>query len=226
MATVTTSTKSLDKKKIQEFYDDIVMDVMYNYFESKILGFDSFPTFITRNKPKLFHQYKPTTLCCQCRIQLCYSAHRKATLSEKQFHLLFQRISQPLPNHEITENNVIVQNCLCHYSPNTSYSVLDLDIVMICNLIKSCCVSYPGNPRWLDDIKEVRNTISHLGDEVTLTNKKKEELFTKLGVAVINVASTIGDVYRVRVKRRIDKFKTEFSYLQMFTEAVLKVCIH
>lgn len=196
------------------------MDIMYNYFEIKILNGEEFHIFLERNQHTVFHAYKSKIPCCQCA-NYSLRLGERAELFQSQFLLLYEQNRQPEPGHELQQNNRVTRYCLCVYGPNKSSSLLSLDIVLLCFLIKSCCVSCYGHPSWFDDVKSVRHEISHCGDENTLSTEKKEELWIKLEESALNIASTIGKSYQERQKQRINRIRKSNSALETIIEAVV-----
>lgn len=217
MASNFKTCQDLDRKKLVELYENIAMDIVFNYFESKILGGESFTVFLERNLHKLYHlcDWKP---CC---ISLCEARFKYSSLTKAQFCLLYEKKDEERCG--VVMKNGIKTQCLCIYRQNQSTSPLDLDIGIICTLFTEGCsmhMSLPGHPSDLENIRNVRNTIYHLGNESSRLELDKEALWNKLTESTLNIASTTGDINRELVRRRIDKLKNEYNKLQAFSKAV------
>lgn len=160
---------SLQERKLYlqlwSFTTGPAVDVMYLYFEVKVLINTTFESFLNdpHNKHKLFHQCFPTIPCCQCANMSLAAPKKKGCLDIQQFDKLYSNSVSPQPKHKKFKGSKVDQHCLCQYSAKLSITVDQLDISLFSSMVQHCCPSQM-NSLWRQNIKNVRNFLAHVGN--------------------------------------------------------------
>ncbi|CAG2204777.1 unnamed protein product [Mytilus edulis] len=192
--------------KLLSFVFGISTDVIHHYFEIRILNTLTFHTFLNNNKHILFHEYLPTVQCCQCLS--VYAPSKRSCLRKDQFSSLFDWSGPAAPNHvKKTLDGSISQYCLCSLSPVSNVSIDVMDISLVCALVRKC-PSIPGNPAWLEPIRDTRNYLVHLSS-VQLSSQEFENRWIILESAVLNIAGVIGTTYQKTTRKHIAGLKMD-----------------
>ncbi|VDI34838.1 Hypothetical predicted protein [Mytilus galloprovincialis] len=197
-------------KRLQQFYGDVVMNVVHVYFEREVLDKTTFFFFLDKNKHELFHELIPQIFCCEClKSNSIASVSKTGCLDAFQFDLLYDRSACAETNHEIKRGQKFQQHCICNINPNR-VEVADLDIILIRAVIKTCCKrTLPGNPSWLKEIKDVRNYIYHTGSSSRISKSDFEEKWSLLEKNTLNIAMMTGKSFQYMTQKEIQRLKAE-----------------
>lgn len=210
-------------KRLQQFYGDVVMNVVHVYFEREVLDKTTFSLFLDKHKHELFHEYIPKVPCCEClKSNSIASAFKTSSLGEFQFDLLYDRSACVVTNHELKRGQKFKQHCLCNINPNR-VEVADLDIILIRAVIKTCCKrTLPGNPLWLKDIKDVRNYIDHIGNPSRISKSDFDEKWNILETNTLDLATMTGKSFRHLIQMQIQSLKAVHNTTNVIQEATEK----
>lgn len=158
--------------------------VVHLYFEVKVLNNTEFESFLNdpNNMHNLFHYFAPKVLCCKCSTVSLAAPNKNGHLNLRQFDILYDNCNAPQPNHG--------QHCLCKYSAKSAISVDKLDITLFYIIVKQCCPSRM-NLLWLQNIKDVRNFLAHVG-ESQVKKQDFEDHWKTLSIATLGFAEEIG----------------------------------
>ncbi|XP_052087662.1 uncharacterized protein LOC127724665 [Mytilus californianus] len=197
-------------KRLQQFYGDVVMNVVHVYFEREVLDKTTLFLFLDKHKHELFHEFIPKISCCECfKSNSIASVSKTGCLDEFQFDLLYDRSACAETNHEIKRGQKFQQYCVCNINPKI-VEVADLDIILIRAVIKTCCKrTLPGNPSWLKEIKDVRNYIDHIGSSYRISKSDFEEKWSRLETNTLNIALMTGKSFQFMTQKDIHKLKAE-----------------
>ena len=190
--------------KLLTFTHGIALDVLHLYFEMKILDKEEFFFFIDRCKHVLFHALHPTVYCCKCRNGSIPLSKKPPTLYSKQFNLLFDIELSTLK----CLHNKTVRHCLCKYSASRSVTVDSLDISLVYAIVKTCCPSIHGNPKWIKDVKDTRNILAHKSN-CRLTKKEYDTWLNTVEKATLDLAKVVGSIILKMIQKQISDFKKE-----------------
>ncbi|CAG2246396.1 unnamed protein product [Mytilus edulis] len=151
----------------------LIVDVAYlvisKYIEEKILGSDSFETFLNKEKHKLVHIYE-TSQCCECTIS---SINKEKLITRKQLLILYKSDKgNQIREHKRYARGKLTQICICEYSAKAHINVRVVDITLANFIIQKCGKHALGIENWIEQIKDVRNEIFHLSDIQELTDYK------------------------------------------------------
>ncbi|XP_076078872.1 uncharacterized protein LOC143048888 [Mytilus galloprovincialis] len=210
-------------KRLQQFYGDVVINVVHVYFEREVLDKTTFFLFLDKNKHELFHEFIPKIPCCKCfKSKSIASVSKTGCLDEFQFDLLYDRSACAETNHEIKRGQKFQQHCVCNINPNR-VEVADLDIILIRAVIKTCCKrTLPGNPLWLKEIKDVRNYIDHIGNPSRISKSDFDEKWSILEANTIELAAITGKSFRHLIQMQIQSLKTVHNTTNVIQEATEK----
>ncbi|XP_063401814.1 uncharacterized protein LOC134686047 isoform X2 [Mytilus trossulus] len=210
-------------KRLQQFYGDVVMNVVHVYFEREVLDKTTFFLFLDKNKHELFHELIPRILCCEClKSNSIASVSKTGCLDAFQFDLLYDRSACGETNHEIKKGQKFQQYCICNINPNR-VEVADLDIILIRAVIKTCCKrTLPGNPSWLKEIKDVRNYIDHIGNPSRISKSDFDDKWSILEANTIELAAMTGKSFRHLIQMQIQSLKTFHDTANVIQEATEK----
>jgi hypothetical protein len=190
--------------KLLTFTYGIALDVLHLYFEIKILDKEEFFFFLDRCKHVLFHALHPTVYCCECRNGSIPLSKKPPILYSKQFNLLFDIELSTLK----CLHNKTVQNCLCKYSASRFVTVDSLDISLVYAIVKTCCPSIHGNPKWIKDVKDTRNILAHKSN-CRLTKKECDTWLNTVEKATLDLAKVVGSIILKMTQKQISDFKKE-----------------
>ncbi|XP_076105116.1 uncharacterized protein LOC143073446 isoform X2 [Mytilus galloprovincialis] len=200
--------------KLLSFVFGISTDVIHHYFEIRILNTLTFHMFLNNNKHILFHEYIPTVQCCQCFLLSVAAPNKRGCLRKDQFSSLFDSSGPAAPNHaKKSIHGSVSQYCLCSLSPVSNVSIDVMDITLVCALVRKCCPSIPGNPVWLETIRDTRNYLVHLPSG-QLSSQEFENRWIILETAVINIAGVIGTTYQKTTRKHIAGLKMDTLSLE------------
>lgn len=200
--------------KLLSFVFGISTDVIHHYFEIRILNTLTFHMFLNNNKHILFNEYIPTVQCCQCFHLSVAAPNKRGCLKKDQFSSLFDSSGPAAPNHaKKSIHGSVSQYCLCSLSPVSNVSIDVMDITLVCALVRKCCPSIPGNPVWLETIRDTRNYLVHLPSG-QLSSQEFENRWIILETAVINIAGVIGTTYQKTTRKHIAGLKMDTLSLE------------
>ncbi|CAG2244525.1 unnamed protein product [Mytilus edulis] len=147
---------------------DVAMLVIWKYIKEKILGPDSFETFLNKEKHKLVHIYE-TSQCCQCMKE---HISRERLISRKHLLLLYKlEKGNQSHDHRKYYRGTLTQICICEYSAKENIDIRVLDITLANFVIQICGKHEQGIHVWIEKIKVVRNKIFRLSDIQEITDK-------------------------------------------------------
>lgn len=206
--------------KLLSFVVGISTDVVHHYFEIRILDTLTFETFLNREKHVLFHEHIPTIKCCQCALLSLAAQHKRCFLTKSQFSLLFDSNGPVEPNHEKrSRSGTVLEYCLHSYSAVRNVSVDVMDITLVCEIVRKCCPSIPGNPSWLKAIRKTRNDLFHLSSG-QLSTQEFEKEWKILATAVIQIAGVIGTSYQTTIRKQIAELKNDILALDVVKDII------
>ncbi|CAG2205717.1 unnamed protein product [Mytilus edulis] len=183
---------------------DVVYLVIRKYIKEKILGSDSFESFLNKEKHKLVHIFE-TSKCCECTIP---SIQREKLISHQQFLMLYKSNKRNLiSNHKKYAGGKLTQICICEYSAKANIDVRVVDITLANYIIQKCGKHECGIDNWIEQIKDVRNEIFHLSDIQELTDDEFSRKWTTLGGSITGIANVIGIAYAVEIEKNIMQAK-------------------
>lgn len=189
------------------------IDVVQQYFEFKIIpqGTD-FEGYLNdpQNKHKLYHERYPKIPCCECiRTTSIAAPLKRGCLVLKQFSQLYDESGIVNASHEKKKVNQILQECICKVSAQKSIKITDIDLTLLNAIIQNCCSLHTTTKisRWMIDIKEVRNTLAHLGDG-RLDKNQFDKYWKKLKNATMQCAGDIGHTSVKMFQMAIDQITT------------------
>ncbi|XP_052085109.1 uncharacterized protein LOC127722254, partial [Mytilus californianus] len=189
------------------------MDVLHLYFETKVLNGLEFYMFLNQHKHVLFHQFIPKIPCCECKKISLAASSKRGNMNNNQFNTLYEPKGQIATAHEHKDcKGNIKEHCLCQYTVKQQVSVDCMDISLLHVVIKTCCPvgSIPGDPNWLNKIKDIRNTLVHHGS-CSIDMNEFEDLWKTLEDNVLNHAGVVALTHKKKVKTEIQKLKEETS---------------
>ncbi|XP_076079875.1 uncharacterized protein LOC143049980 [Mytilus galloprovincialis] len=197
-------------KRLQQFYGDVVMNVVHVYFEREVLDKTTFFLFLDKYKHELFHELIPKIQCCECfKSNSIASVSKTGCLDAFQFDLLYDRSACAETNHEIKKGHKFQQYCVCNINPKR-IEATDLDIILIRAVIKTCCKrTLPGNPSWLKEIKDVRNYIYHTGNSSRISKSDFKEKWSLLEKNTLDIAMMTGKAFQYMTQKEIQRLKAE-----------------
>ncbi|VDH91779.1 Hypothetical predicted protein [Mytilus galloprovincialis] len=186
----------------------LIVDVAYlvisKYIKEKILGSDSFESFLNKEKHKLVHIYE-TSPCCECRI---LSINGEKLISKKQLHILYKSDEgTQIRDHKEYTGNKLTRICICKYSAKAHIDVRVADITLANYIIQKCGKQELGINNWIKQIKDVRNEIFHLSDIQEMTDDIFGRKWSKLEGSIMGIAKVIGSAYPVETERMIMQTK-------------------
>ncbi|CAG2217848.1 unnamed protein product [Mytilus edulis] len=186
----------------------VIVDVAYlvisKYIKEKILGSDSFESFLNKEKHKLVHIYE-TSPCCECRI---LSINGEKLISKKQLHMLYKSDEgNQIHDHKEYTGNKLTRICICKYSAKAHIDVRVVDITLANYIIQKCGKHALGIDNWIEQIKDVRNEIFHLSDIQEMTNDIFDRKWSKLEGSIMGIAKVIGSAYPVETEQMIMQTK-------------------
>ncbi|CAG2257348.1 TN [Mytilus edulis] len=182
----------------------LIVDVAYlvisKYIKEKILGPDSFETFLNKEKHKLVHIYE-TSQCCECRIP---SIKKEKLISRKQLLILYKSDEgNQIRDHKKYAKNKLTQICICEYSAKAHIDVRVVDITLANYIIQKCGKHALGIDNWIEQIKDVRNEIFHLSDIQEMTDQIFGIKWTKLEGSIMGIAKEISSDYADEAEKHI-----------------------
>ncbi|XP_076085190.1 uncharacterized protein LOC143056004 [Mytilus galloprovincialis] len=182
----------------------LIVDVAYlvisKYIKEKILGPDSFETFLNKEKHKLVHIYE-TSQCCECRIP---SIKKEKLISRKQLLILYKSDERnQIRDHKKYARNKLTQICICEYSAKAQIDVRVVDITLANYIIQKCGKHALGIDNWIEQIKDVRNEIFHLSDIQEMTDQMFGIKWTKLEGSIMGIAKEISSDYANEAEKHI-----------------------
>ncbi|CAC5362586.1 unnamed protein product [Mytilus coruscus] len=178
---------------------DVAFLVIWKYIREKILGLDSFETFLNKEKHKLVHIYE-TSQCCECRI---VNITGERLISRKQLLTLYKSDER----NQIQDHRKYTQICICKYSAKKNIDVGVVDITLANYIIQKCGKHELGIDNWIEQIKDVRNEIFHLSDTQEMTDKKFSRKWTKLEGSIMGIAKVISSSFAVETEKHIMQTK-------------------
>lgn len=193
--------------RLQAFISGPALDAVQIYFEKHVMTPDTnFQHFLNdpQNKHTLFHERYPSTPCCVCVPDFTPSSY--GCLKKQQFSKLNNETGSVNIIHERKRYDKITQLCLCKVSAKQSVKVTDIDITLLNAIMTHCCSIHQFTKilRWMTDIKEMRNTLSHWG-EGKLDEQQFDENWEKLKKATIVFAGDSGQTIENIIQRDIDR---------------------
>ncbi|VDI36289.1 Hypothetical predicted protein, partial [Mytilus galloprovincialis] len=186
----------------------VIVDVAYlvisKYIKEKILGSDSFESFLNKEKHKLVHIYE-TSPCCECRI---LSINGEKLISKKQLHMLYKSDEgNQIRDHKEYTGSKLTRICICKYSAKAHIDVRVVDITLANYIIQKCGKQGLGIDNWIEQIKDVRNEIFHRSDIQEMTNDIFDRKWSKLEGSIMGIAKEIGSAYPVEIEQMIMQTK-------------------
>ena len=190
-------------KELSKFTSEISLRVLHLYFEFIILNKEEFHVFLDRHKPVLFRALNTTVSCNNCQTVSTSLPKQQPTLYPYQFNSLFS-----IKNSRLHLHNTTVRHCLCKYSASRSVTVDSLDISLVYAIVKTCCPSIHGNPKWIKDVKDTRNILAHKSN-CRLTKKEYDTWLNTVEKATLDLAKVVGSIILKMTQKQISDFKKE-----------------
>ncbi|XP_071147090.1 uncharacterized protein [Mytilus edulis] len=186
----------------------LIVDVAYlvisKYIKEKILGPDSFETFLTKEKHKLVHIYE-TSQCCECTIP---SINKEKLITRKQLLILYiSDKGNQIRDHKRYTRGKLTQICICEYSAKAHIDVRVVDITLANYIIQKCGKHALGIDNWIEQIKDVRNEIFHLSDIQELTDDEFNRKWTTLEGSIMGIAKVISSACAEETEKNIMQAK-------------------
>ncbi|VDI17505.1 Hypothetical predicted protein [Mytilus galloprovincialis] len=179
---------------------DIACCVIWKYIKEKILGPDSFETFLNKERHKLIHIYE-TCECCECMLGKITG---ERLISRKQLLILYKSEDRKkISAHKKYARGKLTNICICNYSAIANIDVKVVDITLAYYIIKKCGKNEQGIDNWIEQIKDVRNEIFHLSDIQAITDDMFSRKWTKLKGAIEGIAKMIKNTYGEETERKI-----------------------
>ncbi|CAC5426321.1 unnamed protein product [Mytilus coruscus] len=183
---------------------DFAFIVIWKYIREKILGPNSFVTFLNKEKHKLVHTHE-TSQCCECMIE---QIPGEKLISRKQLLILYKSDERnQIHDHKKYTGNKLIKICICKYSAKENIDVGVLDITLANYIIQKCGKHELGIDNWIEQIKDVRNEIFHLSDIQEMTDQVFSRRWSKLEGSIMGIAKVIGNAYAVETEQNIMQTK-------------------
>ncbi|CAC5393326.1 unnamed protein product [Mytilus coruscus] len=183
---------------------DIACCVSWKYIKEKILGPDSFETFLNKEKHKLVHIYE-TCECCEC---MYGKITGERLISRKQLLILYKSEERnKVRAHKKYARGKLTNICICNYSAIANIDVKVVDITLANYIIQKCGKHELGIDNWIEQIKDVRNKVFHLSDIQTMTDDMFSRRWTKLEGSILGIAKMIKNTYAEETNRKIVRTK-------------------
>lgn len=133
-------------------------------------------------------------------------------MSKSQFSVLYACSTENEFCFEKRDKLQRKEHCICKFDPK-NVRVPQLDITLVLAIINICYMHGPrippGNPKWLQEIKEVRNFLVHHGDRSCLSKADFEDKWQLLETNSLSIARISADSYMLAVQNRILSCKNE-----------------
>lgn len=190
--------------KLVALIADTACFVIWKFIEEKILAPNSFETFLNREKHRLIHIYE-TSECCECQTG---KINRERLISKMQLLLLYKSDeTKRNRKHSTYLEGRLIQTCICNYSAIRNVDVKVVDISLAYCLIEKFGKPEFGVDHCIEHIQNVKNELVHRSDEQKITNEQFDRQWSKLEVAILEIANAIGSSYEWETRQRILRTK-------------------
>ncbi|VDI05289.1 Hypothetical predicted protein, partial [Mytilus galloprovincialis] len=183
---------------------DVALFVIWEYIKEKILGPDSFETFLNKEKHKLVHIYE-TSCCCECMTEKIVG---QRLIIKKQLLILYNEGKgkhEHLPKTSVRGRSS--QICICKYSAKSHIDFKVVDITLANHIIQKCGKHELGIDNWMAQIVYMRNEIFHLSDIQECTDDKFRRKWEILEGSIMGIAKEIGKTCAIEAGEKIMQTK-------------------
>ncbi|CAC5400191.1 unnamed protein product [Mytilus coruscus] len=192
---------------------EVAVGVIRAFLEDKIKP-DNFESFLQQHRHDLYHLCYNRGRCCSCGLSPTFPT--QAVIRKAQLDILFvQR-----PGVNCSSNSRV---CSCSYIATPNIQLNTIDITLCFAIINNFITLDKNQNDFLNDIRVVRNEISHFAHQHDITSVEFDRMWKKVIKASIHLATCINNTYSADIQDKIERLRTRPILAVEYTESLREI---